>query len=150
VPLVLLDPTRIYRKYVGESEQRFDAALTTAVAMAPAVLWIDEIEKAFASGGEDGGVSEHILGTFLRWLQDRPPGVFVVATANDVTRLPPELTRKGRFDDVFFVDLPASGDRAEILGLTLGAHGVRPTPEELATLVAASDGFSGAEIDAAV
>jgi hypothetical protein len=150
VPLVLLDPSRIYRKYVGESEQRFDAALSTAAAMAPVVLWIDEIEKAFAAGDGDGGVSARVLGTFLRWLQDRPPGVFVVATANDVTRLPAELTRKGRFDDVFFVDLPADGDRAEILGLTLGARGVRPTARELTALVAASAGFSGAELDAAV
>ena len=106
VPLVLLDPGRIYRKYVGESESRFDAALATVESMAPAVLWIDEIEKGFASGGEDGGVSGRVLATFLRWLQDRAPGVFVVATANDVSRLPPELTRKGRFDEVFFVDLP--------------------------------------------
>jgi hypothetical protein len=150
VPLVLLDPGRVYRKYVGESEQRFDAALATASAMAPVVLWIDEIEKGFATGDEDGGVSGRILATFLRWLQDRPEGIFVVATANDVTRLPPELTRKGRFDELFFVDLPTARDRAEILGITLARRGVAVTTDDLATLVAASPGFSGAELDAAI
>ncbi len=94
-PLLLLDPARIYRKYVGESEQRLEAALRTAEAMAPAVLWVDEIEKGFATGGDaDGGVSNRLLGTFLRWMQDRPDGVFLVATANDVSALPPEFLRK--------------------------------------------------------
>jgi len=150
VPLVLLDPGRVYRKFVGESEQRFDAALATTAAMAPVVLWIDEIEKAFATGDVDGGVSGRILATFLRWLQDRPPGVFVVATANDVTRLPPELTRKGRFDELFFVDLPTQGDRAEILEIALRQRSVTPTPPELTALATASAGFSGAELDAAI
>jgi len=150
VPLVLLDPGRVYRKYVGESEQRFDDALATTAAMAPVVLWIDEIEKAFATGDDDGGVSGRILATFLRWLQDRPPGIFVVATANDVTRLPPELTRKGRFDELFFVDLPTSGDRAEILAIALRHRGVTPTAAELAALATVSAGFSGAELDAAI
>ena len=140
VPLVLLDPGRVYRKFVGESEQRFDAALATTAAMAPVVLWIDEIEKAFATGDVDGGVSGRILATFLRWLQDRPPGVFVVATANDVTRLPPELTRKGRFDELFFVDLPGLEDRAEILEIALRQRAVTPTATELAC---AGDGERG-------
>jgi len=149
VPLVLLDPGRIYRKYVGESEERFEAALGTAEAMAPAVLWIDEIEKGFATGGEDGGVTDRVLGTFLRWLQDRDGAVFVVATANDVTRLPPELTRKGRFDELFFVDLPDPAARATILTGELHRRGVdRPTGID--RLVVATDGFSGAEIAAAV
>jgi predicted ATPase len=150
VPLVLLDPGRVYRKFVGESEQRFDAALATTAAMAPVVLWIDEIEKAFAIGDVDGGVSGRILATFLRWLQDRPAGVFVVATANDVTRLPPELTRKGRFDELFFVDLPSIGDRTEILEIALRHREVAPTPAELSALATASAGFSGAELDAAI
>jgi len=150
VPLVLLDPARIYAKYVGESESRFDRALATVAAMAPAVLWIDEIEKGFAVGGEDGGVTDRILGTFLRWLQDRSAPVFVVATANDVTRLPPELTRKGRFDDLFFVDLPDAPARAVILRTILGARGVEVTDVDAAALAAGSDGFSGAELDAAV
>jgi hypothetical protein len=149
VPLVLLDPGRVYRRYVGESEQRLDDALATTEAMAPVVLWIDEIEKAFATGDDDG-VSGRVLATFLRWLQDRPPGIFVVATANDVTRLPPELTRKGRFDEMFFVDLPSLGDRGEILGIALRRRGVAPSAEELTSLATASAGFSGAELDAAV
>jgi hypothetical protein len=149
VPLVLLDPGRIYRRYVGESEERLDGALVTLEAMAPIVLWIDEIEKAFAVGDDDG-VSGRVLATFLRWLQDRPPGVFVVATANDVTRLPPELTRKGRFDELFFVDLPANPDRREILAIGLRRRAVTPSEPELDALVAASAGFSGAELDAAI
>jgi len=149
VPLVLLDPGRVYRRYVGESEQRLDDALATTEAMAPVVLWIDEIEKAFSTGDDDG-VSGRVLATFLRWLQDRPPGIFVVATANDVTRLPPELTRKGRFDELFFVDLPSLEDRGEILGIALRRRGVTPSAEELASLATASAGFSGAELDAAV
>lgn len=150
VPLVLLDPGRIYRKYIGESEQRFDAALATVAAMAPAILWIDEIEKGFATGGEDGGVSGRVLATFLRWLQDRPPGVFVVATANDVTRLPAELTRKGRFDELFFVDLPDEDDRVHIFRAQLARRSVIVTDPQLRELARSTEGFSGAEIDAAV
>ena len=150
VPLVLLDPGRIYRKYIGESEQRFDAALETITAMAPAVLWIDEIEKGFTTGGEDGGVSGRVLATFLRWLQDHPAGVFVDATANDVTRLPPELTRKGRFDELFFVDLPDGPARAAILSTQLSRRSVALTEAELASLVVTTDGYSGAELDAAI
>jgi SpoVK/Ycf46/Vps4 family AAA+-type ATPase len=150
VPLVLLDPGRVYRKYIGESEQRFDAAITTVGAMAPAVLWIDEIEKGFARSGEDGGVSERVLATFLRWLQDRPAGVFVVATANDVTRLPPELTRKGRFDELFFVDLPDRVARVEILRAQCRARNVVLADTDLASLADRADGFSGAEITAAI
>ena len=150
VPLVLLDPGRIYRKYIGESEQRFDAALATVAAMAPAVLWIDEIEKGFATGGEDGGVSGRVLATFLRWLQDRDAGVFVVATANDVTRLPAELTRKGRFDELFFVDLPDEDDRVQIFRAQLRRREITLTEIELVGLARSTDGFSGAEIDAAL
>ena len=150
VPLVLLDPGRIYRKYVGESEERFEAALRTVEAMAPAVLWIDEIEKGFATGGEDGGVTDRVLGTFLRWLQDRDAPVFVVATANDVTRLPPELTRKGRFDELFFVDLPDAAARATILAGEIHRRGADGTVGSLDALVAATEGFSGAEIAASV
>lgn len=150
VPLVLLDPGRIYRKYVGESEERFDAALATIESMAPAVLWIDEIEKGFASGGEDGGVSGRVLATFLRWLQDRAPGVFVVATANDVSRLPPELTRKGRFDEVFFVDLPNESARTEILRAQLLTRSVVLADTDIASIASHADGYSGAELEAAI
>jgi SpoVK/Ycf46/Vps4 family AAA+-type ATPase len=150
VPLVLLDPSRIYAKYVGESESRFTDALATVEAMAPAVLWIDEIEKGFAAGGEDGGVSSRILGTFLRWLQEHPAAVFTVATANDVTKLPPELTRKGRFDELFFVDLPDAEARVAILGALLATRGATLGAPEVTELATRADGFSGAEIDAAI
>jgi len=150
-PLLLLDPARIYRKYVGESERRLEAALGTAEAMAPAVLWIDEIEKGFATGGDaDGGVSERLLGTFLRWLQDRPDGVFLVATANDVATLPPEFLRKGRFDEVFFVDLPGPEARRAVFEVQLSTRRHDSARFDLARLAAATEGFSGAEIEAVV
>ncbi|MBN2113072.1 MAG: AAA family ATPase, partial [Acidimicrobiia bacterium] len=150
-PLLLLDPGRIYRKYVGESEQRLEAALRTAEAMAPAVLWIDEIEKGFATGGEaDGGVSNRLLGTFLRWMQDRPDGVFLVATANDVSALPPEFLRKGRFDEVFFVDLPGLEARQAVFEIQLRSRKHDPAAFDLGRLAAATNGFSGAEIEAVV
>ena len=99
-PLVLLDPSRLFGPYVGESEQRLVQALRQVESMAPAVLWIDELEKGFATGGEaDGGVSRRLLGTWLRWMQERSPGIFVVATSNDVRALPPELLRKGHTRD---------------------------------------------------
>jgi ATPase family associated with various cellular activities (AAA) len=150
-PLVLLDPARLYGQYVGQSEQRLQAALTSVEAMAPAVLWIDEIEKGFAQGGEgDGGVSARLLGTFLRWMQDRPPGVFIVATANDVEKLPAEFLRKGRFDEVFFVDLPTPEEREAVLRFHLSKRKQDPTAFDLKALVQATDGFSGAEIEAAI
>jgi SpoVK/Ycf46/Vps4 family AAA+-type ATPase len=150
-PLVLLDPSRLYGRFVGESETRLRSALATVDAMSPAVLWIDELEKGFASGGEgDGGVSRRILGTFLRWLQDRPDGVFVVATANDVASLPPEFLRKGRFDEVFFVDLPGVAARRAIFSVHLGSRRQDPEESDLDKLAEVSDGFSGAEIEAVV
>jgi SpoVK/Ycf46/Vps4 family AAA+-type ATPase len=119
--------------------------------MRPAVLWIDEIEKGFAAGGEgDGGVSRRLLGTFLRWLQERDDGVFVVATANDVVSLPPEFLRKGRFDETFFVDLPGPDARRAILSAHLADRGRDPAQFDLDLLVRISDGFSGAELEAAV
>jgi len=151
LPLVLLDPARIYGPYIGESEQRLAEALRTADAMAPCVLWIDEVEKGFASGrAGDTGVSERVRGTFLRWLQDRPAGVFVVATCNDVWALPPEFMRKGRFDEVFFVDLPNPDEREGILRTHLSKRGRDPLSFDLEGLAEAADGFSGAELEAAV
>lgn len=149
VPLVLLDPARLYAKYVGESEQRLDRALATIDAMSPVVVWIDEIEKGFATG-DDTGVSRRILGTFLRWLQDRTSGSFVVATANDVSALPPELLRKGRLDETFFVDLPDAPTRRRILAIHLTRRGHAPERFDLDALAAAGDGFSGAELETAV
>lgn len=152
LPLLRLDPGLLYDKYVGDSEKNFKRALRTAERMAPIVLWIDEIEKAFAaSGGEqDGGVSRRVFGSFLSWLQDRRGDVFVVATANDVSALPPEFIRKGRFDEVFFVDLPRSAARREIFDIHLRRRGCDPAAFALDQLAAASDGFSGAEIEQAI
>ncbi|NQV05680.1 AAA family ATPase [bacterium] len=151
IPLVLLDPSRVYRKYVGESEQRLDSALQTAAAMAPVVLWIDEIEKGFSAAGDgDGGVSTRLLGSFLRWLQDRPDGIFVVATANNVSSLPPELLRKGRFDEIFFVDLPEPEARRGIIAHHLTKRGHDPAGFDLERVTDLSMGYSGAELEAAV
>lgn len=151
LPLILLDPARLYRPYIGESESRLHDSLRSIDAMAPAVLWIDEIEKGFAAGGtNDSGVSTRLLGTFLRWMQERPPGVFLVATANDVSRLPPELLRKGRFDEIFFVDLPDDDARRSILNLHLRRREAELSQHEVERVVRASSGYSGAEIEAAV
>ncbi|MCY1341197.1 ATP-dependent zinc metalloprotease FtsH [compost metagenome] len=118
--------------------------------MAPCVLWMDEVEKGLASGDHDGGVSQRVLGTLLTWMAERKAPVFVVATANAIDRLPPELLRKGRFDELFFVDLPQPEVRAEIFRIHLGRRELDPAQFDLHQLVAASDGFSGAEIEQAV
>ncbi len=151
LPLLRLDPSGLYNKYIGESERNFKRAMQTSERMAPVILWIDELEKAFAAGGsEDGGVSQRVLGTFLNWMQERSGDVFVVATANDVKRLPPEFLRKGRFDEVFFVDLPDATTRAEILRIHLESRGQDPSAFPLEALAARSDGFSGSELEQAV
>lgn len=152
LPLLRLDPGLLYDKYVGDSEKNFKRALRTAERLAPIVLWIEEIEKAFAaSGGEhDGGVSRRVFGGFLSWLQERRGDVFVVATANDVSALPPEFIRKGRFDEVFFVDLPRAGARREIFEIHLRRRGADPSLFSLDALVSAAEGFSGAEIEQAI
>lgn len=152
LPLVRLDPGTLYDKFIGETEKNLRRALATVEAMAPVVLWIDEIEKGFAGGGgeEDGGTSVRLLGSFLTWFQEREPGVFVVATANNVSALPPELLRKGRFDELFFIDLPRPDVRREILALHLERRGRQPEDYDLDRLVGCSDGFSGAELEQAV
>jgi SpoVK/Ycf46/Vps4 family AAA+-type ATPase len=152
LPLLQLDAGTLYDKYVGESERHLREALRAAGAMAPSVLWIDEIEKGFAAkeSAADGGLSRRVLGTFLSWLQDRKEDVFVVATANDVESLPPELLRKGRFDEIFFVDLPGEAARRAIFAIHLARRKQDPARFDLAALAAASYGFSGAEIEAAV
>ncbi len=152
LPLLKLDPSNLYNKYIGESERNFKRAIAMAEKMAPVVLWIDEIEKAFAASGEtvDGGVSQRILGTFLSWLQDRRGDVFVVATANDIARLPPEFIRKGRFDEVFFVDLPDAGARKAIFEIHLRRRGHPPAEFDLEGLASAAEGFSGSEIEQVV
>ncbi len=152
MPLVLLDPGAIYGSYVGESEARLRSALDTVEAMSPVVLWVDEIEKGFATGAAQGdaGVSQRVLGEFLHWLQERPAGVFLVATCNDVHALPPELLRRGRFDETFFVDLPNAEEREAIVRLHLSKRKRDPAAFDIAKLSSASDGLSGAEIEGAV
>jgi adenylate kinase family enzyme len=152
LPLLRLDPGNLFDKYVGESEKNFKRAMTTAERMAPIVLWIDELEKAFASvgGDSDGGVSNRIFGTFLGWLQERTGDVFVVATSNDVSKLPPEFVRKGRFDEIFFIDLPREAAREGIFTIHLKKRRKDPGAFDLPTLVKATNGFSGAEIEESI
>ncbi|MCY1401738.1 ATP-dependent zinc metalloprotease FtsH [compost metagenome] len=150
LPLLRLDFACLYNKYFGETERNLREALKMAEQMAPCVLWMDEIEKGLASGDHDGGVSQRVLGTLLTWMAERKAPVFVVATANAIHRLPPELVRKGRFDELFFVDLPDTGVRAEIFRIHLVRRELEPGQFDLALLAAASAGFSGAEIEQAV
>jgi len=153
VPLMRLDFGALYNKYYGETERNLRQAFLAAEGMAPCVLWIDEIEKGVATGGggeEDGGVSRRVLGSLLTWLSERDKPVFIVATANDISQLPPELIRKGRFDEIFFVDFPNKAAREQILGIHLRKRGLDTGKFDLPALVAASEGFSGAEIEQAV
>jgi ATP-dependent 26S proteasome regulatory subunit len=152
--LYRLDLANIHGQYLGQSEARLREALATADRVAPAVLWIDEIEKGLAGtdSGGDGGTSSRLVGHFLYWLQESRARVFVVATANNITRLPPELFRRGRFDEIFFVDLPTGDERREILELYAGRYlrrSLAGTPL-LESLVALSDGFAGSDLEAAV
>ena len=150
LPLLRLDFACLYNKYFGETERNLRDALKMAEQMAPCVLWMDEIEKGLASGEHDGGVSQRVLGTLLTWMAERRAPVFLVATANAIHRLPPELVRKGRFDELFFVDLPDATARAEIFRIHLAHREFDPLQFDLALLAAASAGFSGAEIEQAV
>ncbi|MEJ2540080.1 MAG: AAA family ATPase [Gemmatimonadota bacterium] len=151
LPLLRFDPSTLYNKYIGETEKNFKRAVTTAERMAPVVLWIDELEKAFASGGsEDGGVSQRVLGSFLSWMQERSADVFVMATANDVHRLPPEFLRKGRFDEIFFVDLPDTATRARILRIHLALREMDAAAFPVDALAEESREFSGSELEQAV
>jgi SpoVK/Ycf46/Vps4 family AAA+-type ATPase len=148
LPLLKLDSAALYNKYMGETERNFRRAMQTAERIAPVILWIDELEKAFASGGsEDGGVSQRVLGTFLSWMQDRKGDVFIVATANDVSRLPAEFLRKGRFDEIFFVDLPNEEARHAIFEIHLRKRDKDPATLPIDELVRATPEFSGAEIE---
>ena len=150
IPLLRFDCAALFDKYVGESERNLRESLASADVLAPCVLWVDEIEKGFAAGDSDGGATRRVLGGFLTWLAEKSSRVFVVATANDITALPPELIRKGRFDEIFFVDLPSSATRAEILRIHAAKRGVALDPATLAQLAKACEGFSGAEIEQAV
>ncbi len=147
VPLLRLDFAAIHNKYIGESERNLRETLSTADIMSPCVLWIDEIEKGIAAGDGDSGTSRRLLGTFLTWLAEKQSKVFVVATANDISALPPELIRKGRFDEIFFVDLPDAAVRATILRIHADKRGVVLSDAQLAHITQACAGFSGAEIE---
>ncbi|HMV71147.1 MAG TPA: AAA family ATPase [Pseudomonadales bacterium] len=150
LPLLRLDMGALYNKYIGETERNLRESLRSAELMAPCVLWLDEIEKGIGAGDADAGVSRRVLGSLLTWMSEQRGGVFVVATANDVALLPPELLRKGRFDEIFFVDLPDEGTRAEIFGIHLRRRGIASEDLDVAALAAASAGFSGAEIEQVV
>jgi len=153
LPLLKLDAGRIFGSLVGQSEANLRTAIQTAEAVAPCVLWIDELEKAFGGAGSggstDGGTSSRVFGTMLNWLQDKTAPVFVVATANDASRLPPELLRKGRWDECWFVDLPDTRERAAIWEIVVAKYGRDPSVIEIGALARASDRHTGAEIEAA-
>jgi ATP-dependent 26S proteasome regulatory subunit len=154
IELVRLDAGSLYDKYVGESEKRLHKALDLAQKLAPVVMWIDEIEKAFASAGSSGdadaGLSQRLLATLLTWMQDHQSNVFLAATSNNISSLPPEMLRKGRFDEIFFVDLPDADVRAALFAIHIKKRGRDAGTFELERLAAASDGFSGAEIEQAI
>src|SRR5215469_984628 len=155
LPLVKFDTSAVYDKYIGETEKRIRKVFQVAEGLAPCVLWIDELEKVFAGSGPDSasadaGVSSRLLAAFLSWMQDRKAAVFVAATCNNVTVLPPELIRKGRFDELFFVDLPNQAERKQIFSIQLTKRKRSPAEFDLDKITAAANGYSGAEIDAAV
>jgi ATP-dependent 26S proteasome regulatory subunit len=153
MPLLRMDVGSLYDPYIGQSERRLRDALRQAELMSPVVLWIDEIEKAFssaASASTDGGLSRRMFGALLTWMQERSAPVFLIATANDIEALPPELLRKGRFDEIFFVDLPNLEARTQILEIHLRKRKRDPAKFEIAALGEASEGYSGAEIEQAI
>jgi SpoVK/Ycf46/Vps4 family AAA+-type ATPase len=149
LPLLRLDFAALYNKYYGETERNLRESLRTAELMAPCVLWIDEIEKGLAADA-DGGPGKRILGTLLTWMSERRSRAFLVATANDIEALPPELLRKGRFDEIFFVDLPGGKARAGVFEIHLRKRGLDATRFDCAALAVQATGFSGAEIEQAV
>jgi SpoVK/Ycf46/Vps4 family AAA+-type ATPase len=152
-PLLRLDVGALYDKFIGESERRLREAFRQAEMMSPIILWIDEIEKAFASAASqsaDGGLSKRMFGALLTWMQEHTTPVFIVATANDIDALPPELLRKGRFDEIFFVDLPDAEARRMIFSIHLKKRGRDPKKFDLDKLSAAAEGYSGAEIEQAL
>jgi len=150
MPLLRLDVGALFGSLVGESEERARRALRLAETIAPCVVWIDEMEKALAHGGNDSGTSTRVFGTILTWMQEKTAPCFVVATANDISRLPPELLRKGRFDEIFFLDLPTLEERREIMAVHLRKRRRLPRDYDLDQLAAASEGYVGAEIEQAI
>ncbi len=155
LPLVKFDTAAVFDKFIGETEKRIQKVFRVAEGLAPCIFWIDELEKIFAGSGPDSasvdaGVSSRILAAFLTWMQDRKAPVFVAATCNNVTALPPELIRKGRFDELFFVDLPNQSERRQIFAIHLARRKRSPAQFDLDRVATASRGYSGAEIDTAV
>lgn len=150
LPLMRMDIGALYNKFHGETERNLREALKLADAMSPCVLWLDEIEKGMAQDGNDNGVSQRLLGTLLTWMAERRSRVFIVATSNDISRLPPELIRKGRLDEIFFVDLPEAAVRQDIFAIHLRKRGCDAQQFDLLRLADASDGFSGSEIEQAI
>jgi SpoVK/Ycf46/Vps4 family AAA+-type ATPase len=154
LPLLRLDMGRIFSGLVGSSEENLRRAIRVAESVAPVVLWVDEIEKGLSgmggSGTADAGVSARVFGALLTWLQEKTAPVFVVATANRIEALPPELLRKGRFDEIFFIDLPEAAERAEILGIHLAKRRRDPAAFQLPALAERTGGFSGAELEGLV
>lgn len=150
MPVIRLDVGSLFGSLVGESEERVRRALRVAEAVSPCVLWIDEMEKALAPGAVDGGTSSRVFATILTWMQEKTKPCFVVATANNVDALPPELLRRGRFDEIFFLDLPTTQERREILAVHLRKRQRLPQDYDLEALARASEGFVGAELEQAV
>ena len=152
LPLLRFDIGRMFGSYIGSSEENMRRAIALAETVAPAILWVDEIDKAFAGSQSSGdsGTSSRVLGTFLTWLSEKTAPVFVVATANDISQLPPELLRKGRLDEIFFVDLPDVRERRDIFAIHLARRGRNPEGFDLDSFAHASEDFSGAEIEEAI
>ena len=151
LPLLRLDMGKVFSQMVGSSEENIRSALRLAETVSPAVLWLDEIEKGLAgtisSHRSDAGTTARVFGSFLVWLQEKTEPVFVIATSNNINLLPPELLRKGRFDEIFFVDLPSQREREEIFGIHLAKRHRDPDRFDLVQLARETDGFSGAEIE---
>ncbi len=154
MPLLRFDIGRLFSSLIGSSEENIRRAIQTAESVAPAILWIDEIDKAFAgavgSSQGDGGTSARVFGTLLTWLSEKSSPVFVIATANNISHLPPELLRKGRLDEIFFVDLPTEEERFDAFRIHVKRRGRNPDRFDIAEFVRLSDGFSGAEIEEVV
>lgn len=150
VPLLRLDFAQLYNKYIGESERNLRQALQTAEVMSPCVLWIDELEKGISANNSDDDTSRRMLGTFLTWMAENKKHVFLVATSNQIEQLPPELIRKGRMDEIFFVDLPNQSIREQVLSIHLKKRKIDTSAIDIPQLAAACEGFSGAEIEQAV
>src|SRR5207247_5312332 len=154
LPLLRMDVGKIFSGIVGSSEENMRRAIRMAESVAPTVLWLDELEKAFAgvqsSSFSDAGTTSRVFASFITWLQEKAAPVFVVATSNDISQLPPELMRKGRFDEIFFVDLPAEDERDEIFEIHIRKRGRDPGQFDLKRLALEAEGFSGAEIEQVV